>query len=106
MFSYRSNIPIHVRLNEDQIYKFQLDCSQWAEDSGDITSTTATVRHGEVTAGTPTNSDNVITMSLTQTSEGSSRVELKFSNATYTGVQNIYVKYEDGELAVVDGYTT
>lgn len=97
--------PIHIRLYEDQVYKFQLDCSQWSEHHGAITGTpTATVRSGSVTVGTPTESDNLITMSLTQTSEGTSRIELKFTDGTYTGVQNIFVKYIDRDATLNNDY--
>jgi hypothetical protein len=103
-FYYRDNADIHVRLYEDQVYKFELDIEKWVEDHETATTATATVRSGNVTAGTPTISSDVITMSLTQTSEGSSRVELKFSGATYTGIQNIYVKYQDRDAVLSDGY--
>lgn len=103
-FYYRDNADIHLRLQEDQVYKFELDVTGWVDDHETATTATATVRSGNVTAGTPTISSNVITMSLTQTSEGVSRVELKFSGTTYTGVQNIYLRYQDNDAPITDGY--
>lgn len=104
-FYYRHKRPIHLRLNEDDVFKFQLDITQWQEENGTVTAApTATVRSGDVTVGTPAVSSGVITMTLSQTSEGSSRVELKWTDGTYTAVQNIYVKYEDHETAFTDGY--
>ena len=104
-FYYRaSQDPIHLRLLEDQVFKFELDCSQWAEDNGTVTSATATVKTGSVSAGTPTVASNVITMSLTQTTSGVSRVELSFTDGTYTGIQNLFIRYIDRNSILNDGY--
>lgn len=104
-YYYRQGREIHIRLREDEVFKFELDISNWVNDNGTVTATpTATVRSGSVTAGTPSISGNVITMSLSKTSEGVSRVELKWTDGTYTGVTNLHVRYTDHTAPIVDGY--
>lgn len=95
---YYRKTPINIRLLEDADYKFQLDVSQWVEDNGSITSTTWTVRSGQATVdntSVTTSSPYIITGYISDTNEGVSRIELKWSDGTGTGVQNILVRFED-----------
>ena len=53
-FYARSDIdPIHIRLREDQTYKLEIDFNQWADANGTVSSVSASVKSGSVTAGTP-----------------------------------------------------
>jgi len=66
-----------ARLKIDEIKKYQIDFSPWAEDHANITNVTWTVKSGQATVSSQALSSNIASAIITFTQHGRSIIEVK-----------------------------
>lgn len=70
------------RLKIDEIKKYEIDFSPWAEDHSDITSVTWTVKSGQAGVSNETLSNNIVSAIVTFNQRGRSMIEVKAETGT------------------------